>query len=134
MRMKKLFALGLCLLLFALVLSFVPEKPVIDDDVGITCVIADQSQNHVYFIADFARIGESDYSCTQELLRLQSNEANYINSHSQNICRIDNGCPIWQRSSDNITSKLGAINISNQFQGVITRLDIGEILNKQNII
>jgi len=63
MRMKKLFAFGLMLLVFALAQSWVPTKSVpIDDDVGV-CFIdnMDQATVDMVFIADNQFICHPDY-------------------------------------------------------------------------
>jgi len=63
MRMKKLFALGLMLLIFALAQSWVPTKSVpIDDDVGICFVDnMDQATVDMVFVADNQVICHPDY-------------------------------------------------------------------------
>lgn len=69
--MKKLFAILMSVLLLAfLSTAFIGERPiVVDDDVGIS--MPDNVIQSTPILALVAVIGESDYSCTQELLSTQ---------------------------------------------------------------
>jgi len=132
MRMKKLFTIGILLMLFTMVSAFIPDKSVrIDDDVGITYVIADQIEAPA--IADFAIIGESDYSCTWEKLSMsECDYINYFTSTTWGICYVEqDNCLCWHEFANNNISDLNGQEYLpvNDNRGANARLDIGETIN-----
>ena len=92
-------------MLFIITSAFIPDKKVaIDNDVGITCIMNNQDQILNYVI-EIPAIGESDYSCTQELLRSASNQDYvYVTSTNCSMYLVGNyKCLIRQSSTDNNT-------------------------------
>lgn len=133
--MKKLFGISFAFIAFLLVLAVqtgYSTPLLVDDDVGITYVITDQHQSTSLIIAPVATIGESRYSCTQELLRIPGIDVNIEMEATYGTCYVDNKeCQYWQRSANNITIDLK--RNTNVPANTITRLDIGENCNWQNI-
>lgn len=127
--MKKLFAILVSVLLLAfLSTAFIGERPiVVDDDVGIS--MPDNVIQNTPILAPVAVIGESDYSCTQELLFTQGYTYDVtINKFTNPVYIVWNNTNRWY----NLTHDNYTINSTNK-KDVITqnlyrqyRLAIGE--------
>jgi len=136
--MKRLFGISFALIAFLLVLAVqtgYSTAMLVDQDVGMTYIMnVEKTQSPV--IAPFATIGESQYSCTQELLRPASFDVNYEIKATYGICRVGNYKVYRQlrlSSTDNTTIESSGNIQANKLRGV-SRLDIGETHYRQNIV